>query len=190
MKSLLDYFKKDPVGDFYQGQALNDANGKRNWIILGLFSTLAGGVYLAGDYFMAPPVNAAVKTEVIDFGAVIDSDFTEKDNQSALTAQQIALDTQQRTIDKLLKTMEGIERNNHTANLDLKRNFESFQQVVTEKIESQIEVANNANGENLGLGNGTDPLGLGSATGFPDNGSNQNAIALGQYSLPILSPPP
>ena len=184
MKSLLDYFKKDPVGDFDQGQALNDANGKRNWIILGLFSTLAGGVYLAGDYFMAPPVNAAVKTEVIDFGAVIDSDFTEKDNQSALTAQQIALDTQQRTIDKLLKTMEGIERNNHTANLDLKRNFESFQQVVTEKIESQIEVANNANGENLGLGNGTDPLGLGSATGFPDNGNNQNAIALGQYSLP------
>ena len=77
MKSLLDYFKKDPAGDFDHGQALNDANSKRNWIILGVISTLAGGVYLAGDYFMASPGKAAVKTEVIYFGAVIDRDFTE-----------------------------------------------------------------------------------------------------------------
>ena len=166
MKSLLDYFKKDPVGDFDQGQALNDASGKRNWVILGIVATLAGAVYLAADYYMTSTTKPVVQHEVIDFGAVIDSDFTEKDNQSALTAQQITLDTLQRTIDRLVKTTEGIEQSTQAANRDLKSNFENFRQVALEKIDSQIEGANSS----LTNSADADPLGLGytgqsSATG-------------------------
>jgi conjugal transfer pilus assembly protein TraB len=139
MKNILNYFKKDPEADFEHGPSLNEANSKRNWLIAGTALTLLGGVYLAGDYYMSVPKR--VQEDInhqIDFGAVIDTDFTEKDNQSALTAQQIALDKQQRDIDKLLKTVEGIERNNEANRLDLKRNLDSFQQVVTEKFDERI----------------------------------------------------
>jgi conjugal transfer pilus assembly protein TraB len=139
MKNILDYFKKDPEADFEHGPSLNEANSKRNWLIAGTALTLLGGIYLAGDYYMSVPKRVQEDSNhQIDFGAVIDTDFTEKDNQSALTAQQIALDKQQRDIDKLLKTVEGIERNNEANRLDLKRNLDSFQQVVTEKFDERI----------------------------------------------------
>ena len=192
MRSLIDYFKKDPQGDFDQGQALNEANGQRNWIILTILVTLAGGIYFATDYYMGSDAEPLGEPAAIDFGAVIDNDFTEKDNQSALTAQQNALDAQQRTLDKLVKTIENIERNNHTATLDLKRKLERFQQGVTDKIDHQLDTATasllNEAGSSAasrsGVNHDADPLGLGSPQGFPRNGNNQHSNVSGQYTLP------
>lgn len=143
MKSLFDYFKKDPEADFEQGNALNDANSKRNWTIAMVGASALGLIYLVGDAYMSAPKHApdSMAGNPIDFGAVIDKDFTEKDNQSALTAQQIALDKQQKSIDKLLNSMESIERNNETTRLDLKRNLDTFQQTISEKIEERIKTA-------------------------------------------------
>ncbi|QDO82443.1 hypothetical protein FM037_03265 [Shewanella psychropiezotolerans] len=192
MRSLIDYFKKDPQGDFDQGQALNEANGQRNWIILTILVTLAGSIYFATDYYMGSDAEPLGEPAAIDFGAVIDNDFTEKDNQSALTAQQNALDAQQRTLDKLVKTIENIERNNHTATLDLKRKIERFQQGVTDKIDHQLDTATasllNEAGSSAasrsGVNHDADPLGLGSPQGFPRNGDNQHSNVSGQYTLP------
>lgn len=133
MKKIMDYFKKDPEGDFENGTALNQANDKRNWMIFGVFTAFAGAIYFAGDYFMGTQKKTTVIEPAIDFGAVIDNDFTNKDNQSALTAQQVSLDKQQRTIDKLLKTIESIENRNQAASLNLRRNFDNLEQVVTDR---------------------------------------------------------
>ena len=138
MKSLIDYLKKDPVGDFEQGEALNQDNTKRNWLIVAIVATTAGALYLLGDAYMTQPTPTSTDIAPIDFGSVIDSDFTEKDNQSALTAQQNLLDKQQRTIDKLVKSLESIEKNSADTNAQLKRNFDNFQQNMKAQMEEQL----------------------------------------------------
>ncbi|MCG9966042.1 TraB/VirB10 family protein [Shewanella cutis] len=143
MKNFLDYFKKDPEAHFENGQSLNEANSKRNWLVLGIVTTLAGITYLAADAYMAKPApkpaTALVNNNHIDFGAVIDSDFTLKDNQSALTVQQLALDKQQKTIDRLLKTIESLEQSNGNNQKEIKRNFDNMQQAINDRIDAKIE---------------------------------------------------
>lgn len=143
MKNLFDYFKKDPEANFENGQSLNEANSKRNWVIVGIVTTLAGATYLAADAYMAKPAPKPATVDAnnnhIDFGAVIDGDFTLKDNQSALTVQQIALDKQQKTIDRLLKTIENLEQSNGNNQKEIKRNFDNMQQAINDRIDAKIE---------------------------------------------------
>lgn len=184
MKQLLDYFKKDPEADFEQGSALNEANKKRNWVIAGVGATVLGALYLAGDAYMSAPKRApeTAAGNPIDFGAVIDKDFTEKDNQSALTAQQIALDKQQKAIDKILSSMQAIERNNEANRLDLKRNLETFQLTITERIDDKINAAT-ANAMQHSNNNVTDEFSTEGidASAYP---VRQSTRYLGEQTLP------
>lgn len=184
MKSIFEYFKKDPEADFEHGNELNEENKKRNWMIAGVGATALGALYLAGDVYMSAPKRAPadIAANTIDFGAVIDKDFTEKDNQSALTAQQIALDKQQKTIDKLLQTIETIERNNETNRIDLKRNLDNFRETITERIDEKIDNATSslAHTDNMYVTDGSASSGLNTSP-YP---VRQSSRYLGEQTLP------
>ncbi|WP_299006899.1 TrbI/VirB10 family protein [uncultured Shewanella sp.] len=126
MKNILNYFKKDPEGHFEQGASLNDETKKRNWLFVGVIAVLLMVLGLGYEFFTKKSKKPTAVTQPIDFGAVIDSDFTEKDNQSALSAQQAILNEQQKKIDSLTKTIESLRLNNTSIKQDLKRDSDKM----------------------------------------------------------------
>lgn len=177
LTQLMNYFKTDPTGDFESGDALNEDNKKRNWYIFGVFAIIAGIAYLGLEVYLASGSKADTTTRAaIDFGSVIDKEFTERDNQSALTTQQNTIDKQQQIIDKLEKSLAAIEKNNADNAKQLQRSFESLQQNMTDRIEEQLEQQNQ-----LGVINQPNNTVIAhpNTAGTPSNGN-----FLGQYQLP------
>ena len=179
---IMDYFKADPAGDFDSGDTLNEDNKKRNWYIFGAVTTIAAVLYLGVDAYMASNKKVAVEVQpAIDFGSVIDSEFTERDNQSALTTQQNTIDKQQQLIGKLEKSLENMEKNNEANAAKLQRSFDSFEQIMADRIDEQLEnqtqlaIANQQTNTVTPQPTGTQP----NVTGTPSNGN-----FLGQYELP------
>ena len=84
-------FFSDKEGDFDHGGDINAETTKRNQHITSvivLFLVLAVlGVY----QYTRPKTVKVAPTTAVEFGAIVDKGFTEKDNQSALTQQQLSL---------------------------------------------------------------------------------------------------
>ncbi|WP_417801477.1 TrbI/VirB10 family protein [Vibrio europaeus] len=95
----------EPKGDFEQGADINQATKERNLIVtVSVLSMLLmiGGAFWAYVEQSSQPDEQPPQQDVA-FGAVVTDDFTTKDNQSALTHQQIQIDD----MAKVLKTFEG-----------------------------------------------------------------------------------
>lgn len=83
---------KDKEGDFDDGGLINQQTSRRNIMVtaiaLFVLSLLAFGVY----QLTRPTATEAPVAPDIEFGDVVGDDFTDKDNQSALSAQQLQID--------------------------------------------------------------------------------------------------
>lgn len=173
LTQLIDYFKADPTGDFESGDTLNEDTKKRNWYIFAVVATSVALLYLAVDMYMTSNKKVeATSQPVIDFGSVIDSEFTERDNQSALTTQQNTIDKQQQLIDKLEKSLINMEKNNSANAAKLERSFNSLEQIMTDRIDEQLEKQTPFSTE-----------GQQHNTVIPQQ-TDSNGNFLGQYTLP------
>lgn len=95
----------EPNGDFEQGANINQATKKRNRIVT---ASVLLVLLMLGSAFWAyveqsPHPDEQRPQQDVAFGAVVTDDFTAKDNQSALTYQQMQIDE----MAKMLKTFEG-----------------------------------------------------------------------------------
>ena len=135
---LLKWFKSDPEGDFDEGASLNDQNKQRNLIALASFTSVFLLLIAAAVTYNKSAFSAATDKEAsqpIDFGAVVDADFTAKDNQSALSAQQV-------TVARLEKTLASMEKalKTQTASYDAFRaKIKSEQESVAKGYAKQVE---------------------------------------------------
>lgn len=134
---LFDWLKHDPMGDFEDGADLNTRNKRRNIIV---FSSLASVVMLiiaAAVVYNKSASRAEVtanEAKPIDFGAVIDTEFTAKDNQSALSAQQVTLTSLQKTIDDLAKAV----KNHGDSNESFRQTVKQEQEAIAKGMASQM----------------------------------------------------
>ena len=92
LKDAFDRFKKrvfkDTNGDFEDGGTVNAMTRKRNRLITFTVFTLLVALALVVWRFTLPPQAPSKGIQDVGFGAVVTDDFTDKDNQSALTFQQ------------------------------------------------------------------------------------------------------
>ena len=92
LKDAFDRFKKrvfkDTDGDFEDGDTVNAMTRKRNRLITFTVLTLLVALALVVWRFTLPPQEQGKAIQELGFGAIVTDDFTDKDNQSALTFQQ------------------------------------------------------------------------------------------------------
>jgi conjugal transfer pilus assembly protein TraB len=103
-------FFSDKEGDFDRGGDINAETTKRNQHITSvivLFLVLAVlGVY----QYTRPKTVKVAPTTAVEFGAIVDKGFTEKDNQSALTQQQMLIATLTKEMRDLKGKMQGFKK--------------------------------------------------------------------------------
>ncbi|MDC5841117.1 TraB/VirB10 family protein [Vibrio europaeus] len=135
----------EPKGDFEQGSEINQATKKRN-LIATLSVLLSLSVVAVGFWAYVKesqtPIQQVPEQEVA-FGAVVTDDFTDRDNQSALTNQQLQIDA----MNKVLKKFEGtLESFNQTLTTGLgnigdaaERNSKATSDKLKEEWEQEIQ---------------------------------------------------
>ena len=113
----------------------NTATRQRNWVVFGVLLTTLGASYGAFKLITAPPV---VYTETPpEFGAVITPDFSDKDTQSALQAQQ-------QDITKLTKEVHSLTRERDSLSNALERNLTQLSKKLDDTIDHvQTQLDNN-----------------------------------------------
>ncbi|MEZ8363509.1 conjugal transfer protein TraB, partial [Vibrio splendidus] len=103
-------FFSDKEGDFDRGGDINAETTKRNQHITSvivLFLVLAVlGVY----QYTRPKTVKVAPTTAVEFGAIVDKGFTEKDNQSALTQQQMLIATLTKEMRDLKGKIQGFKK--------------------------------------------------------------------------------
>ncbi|CAQ81865.1 conjugative transfer protein TraB (plasmid) [Aliivibrio salmonicida LFI1238] len=127
----------DATGSFEQGCLINERSIKRNGIItlviLVTLSTLGGVGYTVTRPSTPPPI----ERPPVDFGAIIEDDFISADNQSALSAQQDTLHTQERTIAALKNEVNRVNAKlDNTVNLQ-EESFARFKDKMQATFERQ-----------------------------------------------------
>ena len=102
----------EPKGDFEQGAEINQATKKRNLIatvsVLVLLSVAAVAFWFYVQKSQTPAQQAPEPK--VAFGAVVTDDFTDKDNQSALTNQQLQIDAMNKVLKKFEGTLESFNQ--------------------------------------------------------------------------------
>ncbi|ENM5770882.1 conjugal transfer protein TraB [Vibrio mimicus] len=96
-------FFKDADGDFEDGVRVNAATHKRNRTITFVVLMVLGAMAFVVWRLTLPSPSRETPTQAVGFGAVVTDDFTDKDNQSALTLQQNKINQ----IEQSLTTFEG-----------------------------------------------------------------------------------
>ncbi|KNH10870.1 conjugal transfer protein TraB [Vibrio lentus] len=91
-KDAFDRFKKrafkDTDGDFEDGGTVNAVTRKRNRTITFTVLLILAALAFVVWRFTQPPQAPSNVNQDVGFGAIVTDDFTDKDNQSALTFQQ------------------------------------------------------------------------------------------------------
>ncbi len=128
--SWLKRWFRDHDGALEEGVALNVQTRKRNLLITlsGLAVLLMIGT-ISYRYLRGSEAVAASET-VIEFGSIIDVGFTEKDNQSALSAQQAELDEQIKLLGRMEKMLAEMEAH--------QEHFTSSQSERQERFENKL----------------------------------------------------
>lgn len=176
---LGNLFKKamsDPNGYFESGDEINRKNKKRNNVFsIAVFFMLSLIVFAAYE-FTRPPTQVSPVSDNVDFTAIIEDDFTTKDNQSALSEQQAELIAQQVKIDKLTSAMAGLkDRTDNSAKIQ-QESFRAFEAKLSTYFEQSKEDARksmNALAESIALKDkqGDNRKGTGS-----DNGKSTSTL--------------
>lgn len=108
-------FFRDADGDFEQGDEINRQTTSRNVTV----TTVAVSIFVFAAFglnrYTRPPstVVSATESKPIEFGAIIEPGFVEKDNQSALTLQQRTLMTLKKQIVELETTLRTVKADTH-----------------------------------------------------------------------------
>lgn len=150
---IFDRFRSlisEPKGDFDDGAHVNQAIKRRNLTItllgLGALTIIA----ISGYWYITP--SQVTETEQgekpVAFGEVVTDDFTEKDNQSALTQQQLQIDQMKLMLNNFKVTLEsfgesidsGLGNISAKAERDAKNNTEGIKQELTQKLAKVAEL--------------------------------------------------
>ncbi|MFS1904477.1 TrbI/VirB10 family protein (plasmid) [Vibrio lentus] len=134
---LRDRFFTDREGDFDQGGAINDDTALRNKRI----TTVAVSVLcltVAGVWMLtrSKPADEVEPIQPVEFGAIVDQGFTERDNQSALVQQQQLIATLQKQMRDFQDKMKGLEEETHRRIVNAKSETASL---VEDKIRSEMQ---------------------------------------------------
>ena len=111
-------------------QRVNHTAARRNAIIWLAIIGVAGLVWLLVSLSTSSSSTVPVIDEPLDFGAVMTSDFSAKDSQSALQAQQRDLADQQESLDRLHRDIERLQRDNEQLNTTLASRLDDMQQTL------------------------------------------------------------
>lgn len=111
---MFDNLKKrwfrDATGDFEQGGEVNEQTRTRNGTITTvsfiLLALAALAVYKATR--PAKPIVEQKTSSPVEFGTIVEPDFTEKDNQSALSLQQNTISLLEKKLNKLNSTLQSL----------------------------------------------------------------------------------
>ena len=107
---LKERYFTDREGDFDQGGAINDDTAQRNkritTVAVSVLCLIVMGVWM---YARPKPVDDVEQVEPVEFGAIVDQGFTEKDNQSALSQQQLLIATLQKQMREFQEDMTALE---------------------------------------------------------------------------------
>nr|AKN35911.1 IncF plasmid conjugative transfer pilus assemblyprotein TraB [Vibrio tasmaniensis] len=107
---LKERYFTDREGDFDQGGAINDDTAQRNkritTVAVSVLCFIVMGVWM---YARPKPVDDVEQVEPVEFGAIVDQGFTEKDNQSALSQQQLLIATLQKQMREFQEDMTELE---------------------------------------------------------------------------------
>lgn len=159
LSKITKMLSSDPEGDFESGSEINNQNVKRNnkvsIVVFAIFA-LAG---LLGYKLTRPPVTVVKKVSNVDFAAIVEDDFTTKDNQSALTTQQSELIAQQTKIQLLENAISGIKSQSENSVKAQKESFRAFEKRITryfEEAKADSELAAKESLENNTLNNNLD----------------------------------
>lgn len=134
---MLDNWRKrlfsDTEGDFEQGGEINQRTASRNntvtIIVVSALLLAAFGLYK----YTRPtaPSQQESHQEPVEFGVIIEQDFVEKDNQSALTLQQNTLSGLEKQIAELTKSMR-------THKEETERKIEQAKEKTARLVEEQV----------------------------------------------------
>lgn len=126
-------FFRDVDGDFEQGGDINSKTASRNntvtIVAVSALLLAALGLY---KYTRPPaPMQASEQQEPVEFGAIIEQDFVEKDNQSALTQQQGSLSVLEKQVADLTKSMS-------THKEETQRKIDDAKKETTRLVEERV----------------------------------------------------
>ncbi|GAB6264298.1 TraB/TrbI/VirB10 family type IV secretion system protein [Photobacterium sp. R1] len=134
----LQNLRSDPVGDFENGDLLNDENTKRNATVFTTALCVVFIIIAAVIFYIKQPSVASEEQNIgqspIDFGAVIEPDFTAKDNQSALSAQQLTISNLEKIVSDLNKTVQSQLKNNEEQKESFKEQMDQLESQYRQQI--------------------------------------------------------
>ncbi|HDM8062841.1 TrbI/VirB10 family protein [Vibrio harveyi] len=142
-RDALDGFKKrffkDTDGDFEQGGEVNAATQKRNRNITFVALTVIGVIAFAVWRFTLPSEPEQTQNEAVGFGAIVTDDFTDKDNQSALTFQQDKINQLEQSLTKFEGTLNSIGESLKSEMDNLKTTTKRNQESQLAGLEQQMQ---------------------------------------------------
>ncbi|AAO07578.1 TPA: conjugal transfer protein TraB [Vibrio vulnificus] len=134
---MLDNWRKrlfsDTDGDFEQGGEINQRTASRNntVTIIAVSALLLAALALYKYTRPPPPTQKESHQEPVEFGAIIEQDFVETDNQSALSLQQKTLSALEKQIADLTKSMR-------THKEETERKIEQAKEKTARLVEEQV----------------------------------------------------
>lgn len=156
LSNLFRKITNDPSGDFDAGSDINSENKKRN-NTLSIIAFIIIGIAFVVSYQLTRPAAPTLQTkEAVNFNAIIEDDFTTKDNQSALNVQQAELLAQQAKIDELASTVKGLKSQTDNSIKAQKESFRAFESKISQYFEQSkrdAQASIDALADNLALQN-------------------------------------
>ncbi len=129
--SVKKRFFKDTDGDFEEGGAVNAATQKRNRTITFAALTVLGAIAFVVWRLTLASQPQEAPSQTVGFGAIVTDDFTDKDNQSALTLQQDK-------INQIEQNLTQVEGTLNRFGESLKSELESIKTTNEHNQESQL----------------------------------------------------
>ncbi|MFA0037656.1 TrbI/VirB10 family protein [Vibrio sp. 10N.261.52.A1] len=189
LKDAFDRFKKrvfkDTDGDFEDGDTVNTMTRKRNRLITFTVLTLLVALALVVWRFTLPPQEQGKAIQDLGFGAIVTDDFTDKDNQSALTFQQDKINQLEQSLARfegtlsrfgqsLTSELENIKKANERDKASQLTELEAqMQQKLDEvdalKVQLETQLASAINASDFSI---------------QHNGETYQGSTFGQYPLP------
>ena len=116
-------FFDDKDGDFEHGGDINAETTKRNKNLTTVVMITLLAIVLGVYQYTRPKVVTAAPEKTVTFGAIVDKDFTDKDNQSALSQQQQLIATLTKDLHDLKDNMTRLEKDTESAYRKCKRRY-------------------------------------------------------------------
>ncbi len=156
----------DKDGDFERGGDINAETTQRNkhltTVVMSTLVVIVFGVY----QYTRPKAVTAAPEQAVTFGAIVDKDFTDKDNQSALSLQQQLIETLNKEMRSLKDTMVRLEKDTEQRIDSAKEHTESL---VEERVRREMQGTVDALQAKITELQASAPL-------APDNDRHQGAI--------------